>query len=109
MSGFKIVAGRVGEGGLKQSMSVRRLQQLLMENEYDLEPYGADGDWGNVTRSALNDWQDKNGCPIRNFVEPEDECLFQLALQAGVLLHVPSGTKGAAGFKQVHDYLESEP
>jgi len=103
MSGgvFRIVNKKIGEGGAKQGVEVKRLQQLLYMAGFTR--VGApDGKWGTNTTLAWQEYQDTYGhWPTRSFVEggdPENR-LFYLALSARVLIPLPSGELGSKGLK----------
>ena len=42
----------------------RAVQQIMMDNGYDLSPYGADGIYGSVTEKAIKQWQTDAGLKI---------------------------------------------
>ena len=41
--------------------SVKELQEALISHGYNLDPYGADGDFGKVTEAAVKAFQKANG------------------------------------------------
>lgn len=47
----------------EQSAAVESMQLLLMANGYALPQYGADGEWGDETQSAMERFQRENGLP----------------------------------------------
>lgn len=56
-------AGTLGSRNLKRGRKgedVKTLQQLLMELDYELPKYGADGDFGTETEKAVKDFQQDN-------------------------------------------------
>jgi hypothetical protein len=61
---YKIVR-RLNEGSSKED-KVKKIQQFLVDNEYDLGEYGdkgdgVDGEYGRLTRKAVEDFQKKEG------------------------------------------------
>lgn len=50
--------------------AVQELQRELIELGYDLSPWGADGDFGNKTRSAVIQFQTEHGLEIDGVVGP---------------------------------------
>jgi LysM repeat protein len=46
-----------------QGPSVTKAQELLVKNGYPLAPFGADGDFGGVTETAVKTFQRQNGLP----------------------------------------------
>lgn len=44
--------------------SVKALQILLIGNNFNLEPFGSDGKFGDVTESAVEDYQLRNNLPV---------------------------------------------
>lgn len=50
---------------------VKELQELLEQNGYDLPKYGADGDFGGETASAVERFQRDHGLPVTGVVDDE--------------------------------------
>jgi len=46
----------------------RAVQQIMIDNGYDLSPYGADGIYGKVTETAIKKWQTDAGLKIDGWV-----------------------------------------
>lgn len=106
---FSIVSKKIGEGGVKQGVEVRRLQQLLSMAGF--RRVGTpDGSWGKNTTAAWEEYQQSYGyARPRQFVEggdPENR-LFHLALRAGVLFPLPSGQLGANGVRACFDTMRA--
>jgi hypothetical protein len=124
---FRILHNRVGEGGVKSGIEVLRIQQLLFLNGYKV---AMDGSWGNSTRDALLDFQQKRFdrpeqfflCDTRRnspgvcrpphaFVNPQDDYLFDLAFKANVLIRLSAGGdvyRRSIAFEDVHEWCEQK-
>jgi hypothetical protein len=109
---WAFIENRVGEKGAKHGPDVRALQQLLVAAG-TTEPNVLGGGWGEHTRKALNAFQDAHTLPIQNFVEPDDDCLFQLADEAEILIPMPNklGITGVKLLQQwfVDNQIDYEP
>jgi hypothetical protein len=49
----------------------RAVQQIMLDEGYDLSPYGADGIYGAVTKQAIEKWQTDNGLKVDGWVGKE--------------------------------------
>ena len=46
----------------------RAIQQIMMDEGYDLEPYNDDGIYGDLTKAAVINWQQDNGLKVDGIV-----------------------------------------
>ncbi len=62
---------------LPEGVTVTQIQEGLLGKGYDLGRWGADGDFGPVTRAALARWKADNGLPEGRDVSPQQWALLQ--------------------------------
>ena len=100
---WRLISGRVGEKGLTLGPDVITVQQLLVAaGNNDQSIIG--GGWGNHSRDALIAFQRAHRLPERNYVEPDDECLFELADAAQILVPLPN-LLGMSGVTSLHQWF----
>lgn len=101
---WKLISTRVGEGGVMTGgPDVRAVQELLVAAG-TTEPNVVGGSWGIHTKNALLAFQKQHQLPERNYVEPNDECLFALAEAAQVLAPMPNKL-AMSGVKILHQWF----
>ena len=49
----------------------RAVQQVMLDEGYDLSPFGADSWYGTVTEDAIRKWQEDNGLTVDGIVGKE--------------------------------------
>lgn len=62
---------------------VKIVQNLLLKNGADLGKWGADGDAGAATETAIREFQSKNGLAVTGIVEPNSSTWYTLNGQQG--------------------------
>lgn len=97
---WRVISSRVGEKGASTGTDVLAVQQLL-EAAGSTEPNLVGGAWGNHSKNALLAFQKAHGLPERNYVDPDDRCLFELADAANILVPMPN-LLGISGVKTLH-------
>lgn len=101
---WKLIKQKVGEGGVTAAgPDVRTVQELLVAAG-TTEPNVLGGSWGGHSKNALLAFQKENTLPERNYVEPNDECLFALAEAAEIVVPLPK-TPGITGIKTLHQWF----
>jgi hypothetical protein len=109
---IKFIQHPVGEGLPNRRSDVLALQQLLIAAGINVKG-GADGGWGKHTGDALIEYQNKktpsapnavSASPQKLKVEPGDEILLQMAVDAQIVIPMPIGP-GATGLQQTHKWF----
>lgn len=105
----KLLSRRVGEGGVKHGSDVKNLQDLLLAAGQPVEG-GADGDWGDKTKNALEAYQKKCNrlsISVRPYVEPEDLVLMCMAGDANILVPLFGGQR-TLGCSKLQQWFENK-
>lgn len=101
-----VLGSRVLKNGM-EGEDVKELQKLLLELEYDLGKWGADGDFGDATEEAVRKFQKEHKCGVDGQVGNETLAAINKALNA-------QGDGEAAKAKRVrivggHCYVRTAP
>ena len=102
---FPIIRSRVGEGGQKSGVEVKRIQQLLLMAGYTTVGT-PDGGWGKNTKDALMKFHtDLGRGPVTPYIDPMDACdsLCELAGKAKVVFYVPAHLRSNSAAQVVFD------
>ena len=78
------VAYKLGDRILKNGMTgddVKELQEMLISLAYDCGVWGADGDFGDATEQAVEQFQYAHGCAVDGEVGPETLAALKKALE----------------------------
>lgn len=83
----KTIKASVGEGANNNEDDVRVIQQLLVDKNFDLGAWGpkkdgVDGDYGNATKKAIQQFQQDNGLAVTALIEPNSETWAKLTGQS---------------------------
>ena len=66
---FEVLGSRLLRNGCEGD-DVKRLQTMLIDLNYNLGKYGADGDFGDATERAVEEFQAMNDCDVDGIVGP---------------------------------------
>jgi hypothetical protein len=91
---FPIITKRLGEGGVKQGVEVKRIQQLLARTGHNPKS-NLDGGWGGATSTTAKAWikyQESKGWIAKPYLDPIDaeDRLLCLAADAKVVMFICS-------------------
>lgn len=101
---IRLIGGTVGAKGANRWADVRKLQDLLIAAGIPVKG-GADGHWGDGTRTALGqafEMLPAGTAPVKDLVAPGDYLPLYLAWKAGILIPLPRKA-GIAGVLALHD------
>ena len=79
------IAYKLGDRILKNGMDgddVKELQTMLISLDYDCGIWGADGEFGDATEQAVEQFQHANGCEVDGEVGPDTLAALKKALEA---------------------------
>jgi hypothetical protein len=99
----KFILHRVGEGGRNAASDVLAAQQLLVAAG-TAEPGVAGGGWGKHSKNALSAFQKAQKLPLRDYIDPDDDCLLRMATVAQILIPIPD-SNGGVGLKTLHNWF----
>lgn len=105
----RFIGSTVGVKGANLKGDVRSLQELLIAAGIPVKG-GADGGWGDGTRTALGqavEMLPAGTAPVKDLVAPGDYLLLYLAWKAGILIPLPRKA-GIAGVLALHDRFVAE-
>ena len=100
---IRLVNQPVGADVHNHVSDVKALQQLLMAAGIHV-PGGDDGGWGKHTATALEQYQKQKGAPVRPHVDPGDDILMKMAMDAKILIPMP-GISGITGLLRMHKWF----
>lgn len=78
------IAYKLGDRILKNGMTgddVKELQTCLIDLDYDCGIWGADGEFGDATEQAVEQFQHSNGCEVDGEVGPETLAALKKAME----------------------------
>lgn len=101
---FPIITQRVEESGIRSSIEVKRIQQLLARTGHHPKNK-LDGVWGKTSVEAWIAYQKGQGWLPNNYLDPTDaeDRLGWLAYEAGVLMWIPEGLRSLSAVTTVTD------
>jgi hypothetical protein len=102
-SEVKLIHHSVGTGARNLHGDVANVQQLLIAAG-STEPSILGGGWGKHSAKALAAFLEQQKLPVKDKIEPDDECLLSLAQVAGILIPMPNRV-GGPGIMTLHHWL----
>lgn len=67
--------------GMNDNPDVKLLQLNLISLDYNLGKWGADGDFGSATMTAVSAFQQNNGLPVTGIADSDTQAAIKLALE----------------------------